>query len=42
MPERTLPCMERIKEHGMYGILTSNGTQFNEEMIKELFECSRL
>lgn len=34
LPERTLPVMERIKEHGMYGILTDNGTQFDEEMIR--------
>lgn len=38
LPERTLPCMERIKEHGMYGILTDNGTQFDEEKTKKVIE----
>ncbi|MFP4117176.1 MAG: radical SAM/SPASM domain-containing protein [Candidatus Aenigmatarchaeota archaeon] len=38
LPERTLRVMERIKEHGMYGILTDNGTQFDEEMIKRVIE----
>ncbi|MFB6088297.1 MAG: radical SAM/SPASM domain-containing protein, partial [Candidatus Aenigmatarchaeota archaeon] len=36
LPERTLPVMERIKKHHMYGILTDNGTQFDQDMIKRV------
>lgn len=38
VPKRTLKCMEKIKEHDMYGILTNNGTQFNEENIKKVIK----
>lgn len=38
LPDRTLTCMERIKEHNMYGILTDNGTQFDGEKIKRVIE----
>lgn len=38
LPERTLPAMEKIKNHNMYGILTNNGTQFDKEMIKRVID----
>ena len=38
LPERTLKCMERIKRHGMYGILTNNGTQFDQEKVKRVID----
>ncbi len=38
IPDRTLSCMERIKRQGMYGILTNNGTQFDEEKIRRTID----
>ncbi|MBN2056407.1 radical SAM protein [bacterium] len=35
-PKMTMKLMRRIKELGMYGCLTTNGTLFQPEMIEEL------
>lgn len=35
-PKLTMEIMRRIKKHGMYGCLTTNGTLFQPEMIEEL------
>ena len=35
LPERTVPVMEKIKEHGMLGIITTNGTLWTEEIVKK-------
>ncbi len=37
-PALGLEIMERIKAHGMYGSLTTNGTLFNEQIIKRMVE----
>ncbi len=37
-PEFGLKLMKKIKSHGMYGCLTTNGTLFNEDAIKTLVE----
>lgn len=34
LPDITIPVMKRIKSHGMLGIITSNGTLWNEEAIR--------
>lgn len=36
--ELAFPVIEEIKKNGMYGILTTNGTLWNEEKIKHLVE----
>lgn len=36
--EVTLEVMERIKEHGMWGQLTTNGTLFDEKDVKRLIK----
>jgi len=36
LKEVLFPVMKRIKEHNMYGILTTNGTNLNEEDLKEI------
>ena len=38
LPQVTWPVMERIKRHGMYGILTTNGTLWSEERLRQLVE----
>lgn len=38
LKEITFPILERIKKHGMYGILTTNGTNLNDEQIKMLVD----
>jgi len=35
LPEITLPVMRRIKRYGMLGIITTNGTLWNERIIEE-------
>lgn len=37
-PELSMNLMRLIKKHGMFGCLTTNGTLFREEWIKELVE----
>ncbi|MFB6088295.1 MAG: radical SAM protein [Candidatus Aenigmatarchaeota archaeon] len=36
--EKTYPMLKLIKEYGMYGSITTNGTGFTEEQIKKLVE----
>tara|TARA_Y100000310_G_C20693169_1_gene823715 strand:- start:3833 stop:4966 length:1134 start_codon:yes stop_codon:yes gene_type:complete len=40
VPELTMPVIKKVKENGMYGIITTNGTLWNEDLIKELVEVS--
>ncbi len=40
LPQLTWSVMQRIKEHGMYGILTTNGTLWSEERLRRLVEMS--
>jgi len=35
LPEVTLPVMKRIKNYGMFGIITTNGTLWDEKIIEE-------
>jgi MoaA/NifB/PqqE/SkfB family radical SAM enzyme len=35
LPEVTLPVMKRIKKYGMLGIITTNGTLWNEKIIED-------
>ncbi len=37
-PELTLPIIKEVKKSGLYGILTTNGTLWNERLIRELVE----
>ncbi|MFB6089249.1 MAG: radical SAM/SPASM domain-containing protein [Candidatus Aenigmatarchaeota archaeon] len=36
VPDLIYPIMEKIKEEGMYGIITTNGTLLNEARIKKI------
>lgn len=36
LPEVTYPVLERIKRHGMHGIITTNGTLWTEEQLRGL------
>lgn len=38
LPEVTFPMLERIKKHGMYGILTTNGTNLSARRIEQIVE----
>lgn len=38
LAEITFPVLQRIKKHGMYGILTTNGTNLNDEHIQMLVD----
>jgi len=38
VPELLFPFMEKIKELGMYGIITTNGTLWNSQRLKRIVE----
>lgn len=38
LAEVTFPVLERIKKHGMYGILTTNGTNLNDDHVRMLVD----
>lgn len=38
LPEVTYPVLERIKRHGMHGIITTNGTLWTEEQLRGLVQ----
>lgn len=40
VPELFFPFIKRIKEVGLYGIVTTNGTLWKEEQLKKLVEMS--
>lgn len=40
VPELFFPVIKKIKEVGMYGIVTTNGTLWKEDQIKKLVEIS--
>jgi MoaA/NifB/PqqE/SkfB family radical SAM enzyme len=40
VPEIFFPVIKKAKEVGMYGIVTTNGTTWNEEQLKNLVEIS--
>lgn len=39
-PEKLMEAMKRIKEHGMEGVLVTNGTLITEEMCKKMVEIN--
>ena len=39
-PELTIPVIKKVKEKRLYGIITTNGTLWNENLIRELVEVS--
>jgi MoaA/NifB/PqqE/SkfB family radical SAM enzyme len=40
VPEIFFPVIEKVKEVGMYGIVTTNGSLWNEKQLKRLVEIS--